>query len=170
MNPVQNPLRQSYEARVLVVPLEDLATPMVLSLGGEGVEGVRALTGPDDHEAVTEALGSQAWQPPAPASTAELARSADIVVLVGTDLATISEALVREVCGAARTDGDLVAAVLVAPQHWEEPAGATAMVTLRQEVDMLISVRSTTLVAALLDVLRGGPRDPELAALAGAAE
>lgn len=153
-----NPLRRSYEARVLVVPLGPGSAQLVEELSVLGVEGVQILTGPDPVEALTKPLGEGAWAPPMPAGTSAVAASADMVVLVGTDLTEVPEPVVREVCTAAREGGDLIAAVLVAPEHWQEPAGAAAMVTLRQEVDMLVSVRGPKLLAALLDVLRGGAR------------
>jgi hypothetical protein len=161
-----NPLRRSYEARVLVVPLGAGSARVADSLTALGVDGVRLLSGPDPVAAQTEPLGEVAWEPPSPASTAEVAESADMVVLVGTDLADVSEGAVEEVCEAARGGGALVAAVLVAPENWEDPDGASAMVTLRQEVDMLVSVRGPQLLAALLDVLRGGARSEGHARLA----
>jgi len=166
-----NPLRRSYEARVLVVPLGAGGAKITDDLVVMGVEGVQVLTGPDPVAALTKPIGEGAWQPPAPASTSQVTESADMVVLVGSDLAEVPEETVREVCTAARAGGDLIAAVLVAPQHWEAPAGASAMVTLRQEVDMLVEVRGPQLLAALLDVLRGGARAedyPDLADTVGA--
>lgn len=153
-----NPLRRSYEARVLVVPLGPGSAQLVDELRTLGVEGVQILTGPDPVEALTKPLGEGAWAPPMPAGTSAVAESADMIVLVGSDLTEVPEQVVREVCTAAREGGDLIAAVLVAPEHWQEPAGASAMITLRQEVDMLVSVRGPQLLAALLDVLRGGAR------------
>jgi hypothetical protein len=153
-----NPLRRSYEARVLVVPLGPGSAQLVDELRTLGVEGVQILSGPDPVEALTTPLGEGAWTPPMPASTSAVAESADMVVLVGSDLTEVPEQVVREVCTAARGGGDLIAAVLVAPEHWQEPAGASAMITLRQEVDMLVTVRGPQLLAALLDVLRGGAR------------
>ena len=162
-----NPLRRSYEARVLVVPLGAGSAALAGELSAMGVDGVRILTAPDPVAALTTPLGEAAWEPPAPASTGQVTQSADMVVLVGTDLADVPVDTVQEVCNAAREGGDLIAAVLVAPQNWQDPAGAAAMITLRQEVDMLVSVRGPKLLAALLDVLRGGPRtevDRELVA------
>lgn len=153
-----NPLRRSYEARVLVVPLGAGGAKVTDELVTMGVEGVQVLTGPDPVAALTKPIGEGAWQPPSPASTAQVTESADMVVLVGHDLSDVPEGVVREVCTAAREGGDLIAAVLVAPENWRQPAGATAMVTLRQEVDMLVEVRGPKLLAALLDVLRGGAR------------
>ena len=158
MTALLNPLRRSYEARILVVPLDSRASDLVASLAADGVGGVQVLTAPDERAAETTPLGRDAWIPPRPAGTAEITASADMVVLVGADLASVSEILVRDVCAAGREHGDLIAAVLVSPQNWDGPDGASAMVTLRQEVDMLISVRQTSLVSALLDVLRGGAR------------
>lgn len=153
-----NPLRRSYEARVLVVPLGTGSARLARDLTALGVEGVQVLTGPDPVAALTTPLGAGAWVPPSPAGTGEVTESADMLVLVATDLQDVPEDLVTEVCAAGRRGGDLIAAVLVSPEHWEEPAGAAAMVTLRQEVDMLVSVRGPKLLAALLDVLRGGAR------------
>lgn len=161
MTSLLNPLRRSYEARVLVVPLDSEARELVTTLAADGVTGVQVLTMPDPRSAETTPLGSDAWVPPSPAGTAEIAAGADMVVLLGVDLAGVPEGLVHDVSAAAREHGDLIAAVLVAPQNWEDPRGASAMVTLRQEVDMLISVRGTSLVAALLDVLRGGARNTD---------
>lgn len=153
-----NPLRRSYEARVLVVPLGHEAAELAASMAGEGLEGIRVLSSLDPEDAQTTLVGATGWQPPTPAGVPEVTTSADMVVLLGTDLADVSEEDVRLVCDAAREGGDLIAAVLVAPHNWERPTGASAMVTLRQEVDMLISVRSSSPVVALLDVLRGGAR------------
>ena len=162
-----NPLRRSYEARVLVVPLGAGSATLADQLAALGVDGVRVLTRTDLVDATTKPLGESAWEPPSPASTGQVTESADMVVLVGTDLADVPVDTVHEVCEAARAGGDLIAGVLVAPQNWENPTGAAAMVTLRQEVDMLVTVRGPQLLAALLDVLRGGPRteiDPRLTA------
>lgn len=153
-----NPFRRSYEARVLVVPLGSGGARVVEDLGAAGVEGVRVLTAPDAVAAQTTPIGAEAWEPPAEGSTAEVTESADMVVLVGSDLSDVPEDVVRVVCESARNGGDLVAAVLVAPRHWESPAGASAMRTLRHEVDMLVQVRGPRLLAALVDVLRGGTR------------
>lgn len=168
-----NPFRRSYEARVLVVPLGAAGRAICDDLLELGVEGVQSLTSPDPLQARTTPIGDGAWLPPSPASTGQVTESADMVVLVGSDLTEVPEHLVREVCGAAREGGDLVAAVLVKPEHWESPEGAAAMVTLRTEVDMLVQVRGPKLLAALLDVLRGGARAedyPEMAAELAAKE
>lgn len=153
-----NPLRRSYEARVLVVPLGPGSAALTDELVDLGVAGVQVLTGSDPASALTKPLGEGAWTPPTQASAGQVAASADMIVLVGTDLTEVPEGIVREVCAAAREGGDLIAAVLVSPEHWQDPVGAAAMITLRQEVDMLVSVRGPQLLAALLDVLRGGAR------------
>lgn len=162
-----NPLRRSYEARVLVVPLGPGSAQLADDLVGLGVAGVQVLTDPDPVAALTKPLGGGAWTPPTPASTRQIAESADMVVLVATDLAEVPEKTVHDVCEAARDGGDLIAAVLVSPERWQEPAGASAMVTLRQEVDMLVSVRGPKLLAALLDVLRGGARPQDYPEMVG---
>ncbi len=153
-----NPLRRSYEAKVLVVPLGEGGVATTSKLAELGLEGVQVLTEPDPVAAVTEPMGVRTWQPPTPASTEQVTLSADMVVLVAHDLADVPEQTVREVCSAGRAGGILMAAVLVAAEHWDQPAGASAMITLRQEVDMVVSVRGPRLLAALLDVLRGGAR------------
>jgi hypothetical protein len=153
-----NPLRRSYEARVLVVPLGPGSLKLADDLTHLGVEGVQVLVQPDPVAALTKPLGERAWDPPSPAGTTTVTEAADMVVLIATDLTEVAQDVVREVCAAGRDGGDLIAAVLVDPERWKEPHGAAAMVTLRQEVDMLVSVRGPKLLAALLDVLRGGAR------------
>lgn len=161
-----NPLRRSYEARILIVPLGPGGTEITQDLSSLGVDGIQVLTEITPIEALTSPLGEGAWAPPRPASIGQLTESADMVVLVGSNLTEVPQPVVKEVCEAARQGGALVAAVLVSPQHWDQPAGASAMVTLRNEVDMLVQVRGLKLLVALLDVLRGGARAedyPELA-------
>jgi hypothetical protein len=67
---------------------------------------------------------------------------------------------VATVAGASRANGVLLAGVLVDQQNWESEQGATAMAVLRRELDMLVSVRETSLAAAFIDVLKGGRRKP----------
>lgn len=153
-----NPFRRSYEANVLVVPLGESGKNIVEILPELGVEGVLALSDASSIPVQTSTIGPAAWTPPQSATIQSVAGVADMVVLVGGDLSQIPRDTVREVCQAARDGGDLIAAVLVAPQSWDTQEGSHSMVTLREEVDMLVDVKGPQLLAALLDVLRGGAR------------
>lgn len=157
MNPL-NPLRRSYEAKVLVVPLGSSADGLTRGLVGYGLDGMQMLTRPAATGAGTEVLGATAWPVPPGAGTAGLASEADMVVFVGGDLAEVPVDLVHEVCTAAQGAGRTTAAVLVNASRWEQAEGSTAMRRLRQDVDMVVSVQDARFAAALLDVLRGGAR------------
>lgn len=153
-----NPLRRSYEAKVLVVPLGDSADALAHGLVEYGLDGVRLLTRPAATGAATEVLGSTAWPVPTGAGTTEVAGAADIVVFLGGDLTEVPIDLVHEVCTAALEAGRTSAAVLVNASRWEHADGSTAMRTLRRDVDMVVSVQEVKFAAALVDVLRGGAR------------
>jgi hypothetical protein len=153
-----NPLRRSYEAKVLVVPLGSAADSLTRGLVGFGLDGMQMLTRPAATGAGTEVLGTTAWPVPSDAGTTGLASEADMVVFIGGDLAEVPVDLVHEVCTAAQEAGRTTAAVLVNASHWEQAEGSTAMKGLRQDVDMVVSVQDARFAAALLDVLRGGAR------------
>ncbi|HWJ65291.1 MAG TPA: hypothetical protein VNT31_01310 [Nocardioides sp.] len=158
MNTVHNPLRRSYEAKVLVVPLGNSADALTRSLTDHGLNGVQMLTQPAQTGAGTEVLGESAWPVPAGAGTTGLASEADMIVFVGGDLAEVPVDLVHEVCTAAKEAGRTSAAVLLNASHWEQADGSAAMKVLRQDVDMVVSVQDAKYAAALIDVLRGGAR------------
>lgn len=158
MTNVHNPLRRSYEAKVLVVPLGSSADGLTRSLVDFGLNGVQMLTRPAPTAAGTEVLGSTGWPVPEGAGTTALAGEADMVVFVGGDLAEVPVDLVHEVCSAAQAAGRTTAAVLLNASHWDQADGSAAMKKLRQDVDMVVSVQEPKFAAALIDVLRGGAR------------
>jgi hypothetical protein len=167
-----NSARRSYEARVLLVPLgADAVRAQVAMLerGLDGlmtVRGVTASTGADGDvpRLGSVPLGRHGWRPAADdLGVADLVDTADMVVLLATDLAEVPGPLCLDLAEAARAGGSLIAALVVGSRNWDTPLGNTAMATLRQAVDMLVVLRGTELAAHFLDVLRGGPREPALA-------
>ncbi|GAB3004238.1 hypothetical protein LWP59_25690 [Amycolatopsis acidiphila] len=133
--------RSSYEATVLLVPLDDESTRDAV-----GLEGVRVF-GPEDGE-------------PGPA-----VHTADMVVLLTCDLSVVDTELVVAVCDAARMEGRLIGAVIVDPAlGWHTDAARRAAVVVRESVDTVLVLREMSTARAFIDVLRGGDRE----ALAGA--
>ncbi|MCW2881391.1 MAG: hypothetical protein JWQ95_5491, partial [Sphaerisporangium sp.] len=128
--------------------------------------GVTASTGADGDvpRLGSVPLGRHGWRPAADdLGVADLVDTADMVVLLATDLAEVPGPLCLDLAEAARAGGSLIAALVVGSRNWDTPLGNTAMATLRQAVDMLVVLRGTELAAHFLDVLRGGPREPALA-------
>jgi hypothetical protein len=167
-----NSARRSYEARVLVVPLGHDAGRAQATMVRQGlhglmtVRGVTASTGADGDVSRLGSvpLGEHGWRPAADElSVTDLVDTADVMVLLATDLAEVPARLCLDLAAAARANGSLIAGLVVGSQTWDAPEGNTAMAVLRQAVDMLVVVRGTDLAAHFLDVLRGGPREAALA-------
>ncbi|WP_062394221.1 hypothetical protein [Gordonia phthalatica] len=156
-----NPLRRSYEARVLVVPLGTTGGQMTDDIIAMGIDGIRILRRTDS-ETLTVPVGPHAWEAAESASVVNVVQAADMVVLVGSDLSEIDERLIGDVAAAAEGNGAMITAVLVASSKWETPEGASAMRRLRSDADMLVEVRGPGLLAALVDVLRGGARTEDV--------
>lgn len=153
-----NPLRRSYEAKVLVIPMGSASRQLAADLAQFGLNGIRMLSTPAATRAGTEVLGEGAWSVPESAGVNEIVEAADMVVLLGADLTEVPVELVHEVGRIVQAHGLLSAAVLVNASHWQQAEGSTAMIALRQNVDMVVSVQDARLAAALVDVLRGGSR------------
>jgi hypothetical protein len=154
------PKRLSYEARILVVPLGASGDALVQSMAADNLSNIRI---------VTDAAHSAAFVRDIHATTgteitetvADLAASADMMILLGSDLLQVPGDFVTTVARAARANGVLLAGVLVDQQNWEAAEGAGAMAVLRRELDMLVSVREVGLATAFVDVLKGGRRKPK---------
>jgi hypothetical protein len=154
------PQRLSYEARILVVPLGASGDALVQSMAADNLSNIRIVTDAGHSAAfvrdIHAAAGTEITE-----TAADLAASADMMILLGADLHQVPGDFVATVAGAARANGVLLAGVLVDQQNWESEQGATAMAVLRRELDMLVSVREASLAAAFIDVLKGGRRKPQ---------
>jgi hypothetical protein len=151
------PTRLSYEARILVVPLGASGDALVRSLAAANLTNIRIVTDAGQSAAsvrdIQAAAGTDITE-----TVADLASSADMMILLGSDLTQVPSAFVTTVAKAARANGVLLAGVLVDQQNWKSARGAYAVTVLRRELDMLVSVREAGLAAAFIDVLKGGRR------------
>jgi hypothetical protein len=156
------PTRHSYQARILVVPLGASGNALVQSMAGSGLSNVRIVM--DAGQSAVSVRDIQAAVGTEIAETvADLASSADMMILLGSELLEVPRDFVATAAGAARANGVLLAGVLVDQQNWESAQGAESMAVLRRELDMLVSVRDISLATAFIDVLKGGRRKPEAA-------
>jgi hypothetical protein len=144
--------RSSYEARVLLVPLDEGSWA-----GETEPEGVRVL------RPVAETATKSGLDAPVPSTAVEEAvHATDMVVLLVHELAAVEEAVVVEVCDAARAEGRLIAAVVVdAELGCRTSSAQRAAVVLREAVDTVVVLRDPSLATAFIDVLRGGDREKE---------
>jgi hypothetical protein len=153
-----NKLRRSYEAKVLLIPLGHKAAQLSEEMASSGLDGIMTLIvdGP-----VTELrpLANHGWLPTSGERPLnDVVTECDMVVLLATDLSEVRENICLEVSDTAEANGVLTAALVVGSENWDTPQGNTAMVALRESVDMLVVVRSLRLATPFLDVLRGGTR------------
>jgi hypothetical protein len=146
--------RRSYEAAVLLVPLDHRARA---ALNGQPVTALDGIT-------VTphELTGSQDGR------LEQAARRSDIVVLLACDLAAVDPAVVMRLDIAAHRTGASLGAMIITPdRRWSDPAAQRGAVTLREAADTVVVLGDLGLATAFLQVLRGGSR-PEAVAGAGA--
>jgi hypothetical protein len=153
------PKRLSYEARILVVPLGGSGHSLVEAMAAGSLTNIRIVTDAGQSAAsvrdIHAGAGTEITE-----TVADLAASADMMILLGSDLPQVPAGFVATLARAARAHGVLLAGVLVDQQNWEATEGAEAMAVLRRELDMLVSVREVGLAAAFIDVLKGGRRRP----------
>ncbi|MFK4299517.1 hypothetical protein ABH924_004700 [Arthrobacter sp. GAS37] len=154
------PKRLSYQARILVVPLGASGHSLVEAMAAGSLTNIRIVTDAGQSAAsvrdIHDAAGNEITE-----TVADLAASADMMILLGSDLPQVPAHFVANVAGAARANGVLLAGVLVDQRNWEDDEGADAMAVLRRELDMLVSVREVGLAMAFIDVLKGGRRKSE---------
>jgi hypothetical protein len=152
------PKRLSYEARILVVPLGASGDALVQSMAADNLTNIRIAYDAAHSAASVRDIhadpGTEITE-----TVADLAASADMMILLGSDLLQVPGRFVAAMAGAARANGVLLAGVMVDQQNWESDRGADAMAVLRRELDMLVSVREVGLAAAFIDVLKGGRRN-----------
>jgi hypothetical protein len=156
---VMNSPRRSYEARVLLVPLGPDAARLAGEMADGGLDGVVTLTPGSQDGYDVRPVGGHGWLSTASGRAVDdVVPEADMVVLLASDLAEVPAATCLEVSRSAQDSGVLIAALVVGSRHWDTTEGNSAMVALRESVDMLVVVRSLRLAAPFLDVLRGGAR------------
>jgi len=155
--------RRSYEATVLLIPLDRGARAWLGGRGGGDLDGIR-IAGED-------LLAAQHRFRPEPVPAAGEGRAtsgpldhavhdADVVVLFTHDLAAVDRDAVVQVGDAARLSGTLLGAVVVSPgARWADPEAHRSATVLREAADNVVILKDDRFVLAFLQVLRGGARD-----------
>lgn len=155
--------RSSYEASILLVPTDSTAEAVIDDMGDAGLVGVARLdalpSDRDGHRYRVFGLGG-GWAADRPTSESidGVMEGADVVVLVGADLKATEIDHIAAVAGAARAAGDLLAGLVVGVPG-EDDAARRSLMALREQVDMLVNVRTLGLATNFVDVLRGGRRE-----------
>ncbi|WAP53815.1 hypothetical protein [Streptomyces sp. S465] len=139
--PTNSWTRRSYEADVLLVPLDPAARTSAAAL-------IDQLPG------ITVADGAPL------ADEQEYLERADVITLLVRDLAAVDHDTVIRLGHAARDTGTLLGAVVVTPcLAWSGADEDAAAAVVREYADTVVIVRDMPPVLHLLQVLRGGSRD-----------
>lgn len=158
--------RRSYEAAVLLIPLDRDARAALDARGDDALVGITI----GDAALLTERPDDVAHlgQDDASSTPLELAvHEADIVLVHTHDLSEVDRAAVARIGDAARSTGKLLGAVVVSPQlNWSDAASYDAATTLREVADNVVVLSDVSLAVPFFEVLRGGTRDGELAGAA----
>lgn len=153
--------RRSYEATVLLVPLDDAARAWLDAQGhgDDGLAGIRV--------AGTDLLAVRPRPEPVPAAGEGRAVSsplehavheADVVVMFTHDLAAVDRDEVVRIGDAARMSGKLLGAVIISPgARWEAAEAHRSATALRESADNVVILKDDRFVLSFLQVLRGGP-------------
>ncbi|MET8805895.1 hypothetical protein [Streptomyces sp. NPDC004546] len=142
--PTHSWTRRSYEAAVLLVPLDPTARTSVAALRDE-LPGITVVAEGPFTDAPHKAV-----------------EHADVVILLICDLAGVDHDAVTRLGDAARATGTLLGAVVVTPDlAWSGAAEDAAAAVVRENADTVVIVRDMPPVLHLLQVLRGGSREAE---------
>ena len=162
--------RRSYEATVLLIPLDPAARTWIDTRDPAALEGITVadaglLARQDGFRPEPVPASGQGGEGTATSSPLDLAvHEADVVVVLAEDLAAVDGDAVVHIGDAARATGTLLGAVIVTPDaRWSGAAAHQAATTIREAADNVILLKDPGLALAFLQVLRGGTRDAELA-------
>lgn len=155
--------RRSYEATVLLIPLDSAARSWLGARSGADLEGI-TVAGEELLDAHTR------FRPePVPATGEGRAVSspidhavhdADVLVMLTHDLTAVDRDAVVQISDAARLSGTLLGAVVISPgARWDQPAAHQAATTIREAADNVVILKDPRFLLAFLQVLRGGARD-----------
>lgn len=157
--------RRSYEATVLLLPLDRAARAWLDARGDgddDGLTGIRVadaglLAVRPRPEPVPVAGEGRAVSSPLEHAVHE----ADVVVMLTHDLAAVDGAEVVRIGDAARMSGKLLGAIIVSPgARWDTPEAHRSATALRETADNVVILKDDRFVLSFLQVLRGGPREP----------
>jgi hypothetical protein len=137
--------RRSYEAEVLLVPLDNRARSALNGLAAEALAEI-TVTPPELPRTLDGRLE-------------EAARRADIVIMLSYDLGAVDPAVVARLDKAAHGTGAPLGTVIIAPDcRWTEPSAQRGALTLRESSDTVVVLGDLAPAVAFLQVLRGGTR------------
>jgi hypothetical protein len=143
--------RRSYQAQVLLVPLEGRSHAALRSQPTTALDGISCAdpTFGGSHSDADQRVKQAVEQ-------------ADMLVLLVHDLGEADLDLVTVVATAAHNSGKLLAAIIVNPTlRWHDEASLRAAAHLREAVDTVVVLRDLTSATAFLQTLRGGTRERE---------
>ncbi|MDT7708946.1 MAG: hypothetical protein QOG20_4553 [Pseudonocardiales bacterium] len=156
--------RRSYEAAVLLLPLDPAARVWLMGQDAGETEGLVVAD-----ERLAQPSGPPDPVPPtgegvATSSPLEHAvHAADVVVLLAHDLAAVDVEAVVRIGDAARATGTLLGAVVVSPgARWTDPASERSAAAIREAADSVVVLDDGRLALPFLQVLRGGARAVDL--------
>lgn len=156
--------RRSYEAAVLLIPVDGAARSWLAGRAASELEGMAVagdeLTGPPGPPEPVPG-GGEGTAVSTPLEHA--VHAADVVVVLAHDLARADGAVATRAGDTARATGTLLGAIVVSPgAHWSDPAAQRSAATLREAADSVVVLDDARLALSFLQVLRGGTRDGDL--------
>lgn len=151
--------RAYYKARILLVPLGPSGATLVSSMSGAGLREVLVAAPTSHPDGVLLRAIDEPEAHPTTETVSDLAASTDMMVFLGSRLEEIPDDFVEAMATAGRNQGTLLAGVLVDVGGWGSEPGATSIIVLRRELDMLVTVRKADLARDFIEVLKGGTRE-----------
>ncbi|MDQ0383033.1 hypothetical protein [Amycolatopsis thermophila] len=156
--------RRSYEARVLLIPLDPGARAWVGARAGRALEGITIADDgllPAQQRFAPEPVPCTGEGRAVSSPLEHAMHDADVVVLFTRDLAAADRDAVAQIGDAARLSGQLLGAVIISPgARWEDPDAHRAVAAIRESADNVVILKDDGFVLAFLQVLRGGTREP----------
>ena len=151
--------RAYYKARILLVPLGPSGAELVSSMSDAGLQEVLVAAPANHPDGVLIRDINAPGNPDSTETVSDLAAATDMMVFLGSRLEEIPDDFVEIMATAGRTQGTLLAGVMVGLEGWESAPGSTSMTVLRRELDMLVTVRQPDLARDFIEVLKGGTRE-----------
>ena len=148
--------RAYYKARVLLVPLGKSGDELVASMSDAGLREVMIAT-PAEYSDGVLVREIDAPEPSFSTETvSDRIANTDMMVFFGSRLDEVPDDFVELMTEAGRSQGTLLAGVLVDVDGWGSEVGSESMKVLRRELDMLVTVGTLDLAQAFIEVIKGG--------------
>lgn len=148
--------RAYYKARILLVPLGISGKDLVDSMYDCGLREVMVATPADYADGVLVREIDAKHADVSTETISERIANTDMMVFIGSKLDEVPDEFVESLTSAGRSQGTLIAGVLVKVDGWASESGSESMKALRREVDMLVTVAKLDLAQAFIEVIKGG--------------